>query len=120
MVRIWEKSIKISGSDTFSSACETLLSYSRYRQYRQGVEREREIVRKRPVEGGGEVRLIYEFRVSKDVQNIVDHTVQQDLSSVLYILTSPKSGWVNNFHPPPTGVHSHRFTQMERGETQSL
>ena len=26
-----------------------------------------------------------------------------------------QSGWVNNFHPPPTGLHSHRFPQMERG-----
>ena len=26
-----------------------------------------------------------------------------------------QSGWVNSFHPPPTGLHSHRFTQMERG-----
>ena len=41
MVRIWEKSSKISGSDTFSSACEEQLSFSKYRQYREGVERER-------------------------------------------------------------------------------
>ena len=26
-----------------------------------------------------------------------------------------QSGRVNNFHPPPTGLHSHRFPQMERG-----
>ena len=42
LIRIWEKSSKISGSDTFSSACEDQLSYSRYRQYREGVERERD------------------------------------------------------------------------------
>ena len=41
LIRIWENSSKISGSDTFSSACEDQLSYSRYRQYREGVERER-------------------------------------------------------------------------------
>ena len=62
LIRIWENSSKISGSDTFSSACEDQLSYSRYRQYREVVKRE--IVRKRQVEGGGEVGLIYEFRVS--------------------------------------------------------
>ena len=39
------------------------LSYSRYRQYREGG-REREMVRMRQVEGGGEVGLMYVFRVS--------------------------------------------------------
>ena len=42
--------MKISGSDTFSFACEDHLSYSRYRQYKGGRERE--------VEGGGEVGLL--------------------------------------------------------------
>ena len=42
--------MKISGSDTFSFACEDHLSYSRYQQYKGGRERE--------VEGGGEVGLL--------------------------------------------------------------